>query len=379
MLIVGGGLAGGLLSLAMRYHHPQLDIRVIEPEGRIGGNHLWSFFDSDIDEVERSWLAPAISAHWDGYEVRFPRRQRSLGTGYNSILSEQLDSAVRAAIGEASIICGSAVSVGATTVQLADQQRFSARAVVDARGSGDVAQLKGGWQKFVGQMVETARPHGLTRPIIMDATVAQIDGFRFVYVLPFGPDRLFVEDTYYSENPALDVTAVVSQLNAFLEQRGWTPSRVIRQEKGVLPVVYGGDRESYVARADRDADVAIIGAGAALFQPVTSYTLPDAVRTASAIAAAWPTEGPALGALTARASAVQWAGGGFYRLLNRMLFLAAQPEERYRVLEHFYRLPQPLIERFYAGKTTKMDRMRILSGRPPVSITAALKAISGHI
>jgi lycopene beta-cyclase len=58
-----------------------------------------------------------------------------------------------------------------------------------------------------------------------------------------------------------------------------------------------------------------------------------------------------------------------------MLFHAAPPRQRYRVLEHFYRLPEPVIARFYAGRTTGLDKLRILSGRPPVKMKAALAAM----
>jgi lycopene beta-cyclase len=57
------------------------------------------------------------------------------------------------------------------------------------------------------------------------------------------------------------------------------------------------------------------------------------------------------------------------------LFRAARPGERYRVLERFYGLPEPLIARFYAAKLTGLDKVRILSGKPPVPITAALRCI----
>jgi lycopene beta-cyclase len=58
-----------------------------------------------------------------------------------------------------------------------------------------------------------------------------------------------------------------------------------------------------------------------------------------------------------------------------MLFAAALPRERYRVFERFYRLPEPLIERFYAGKSTWADRARVLIGRPPVPVLRALRAL----
>jgi lycopene beta-cyclase len=62
-------------------------------------------------------------------------------------------------------------------------------------------------------------------------------------------------------------------------------------------------------------------------------------------------------------------------LLNRMLFWAARPGERYRVLERFYGLPEALIARFYAARLTGLDKLRILSGKPPVPIRAALRCI----
>src|SRR3546814_5642751 len=79
--------------------------------------------------------------------------------------------------------------------------------LLDARGAGDLSLLDLGWQKSFGQELLIEGGHGLARPIIMDARVPQIDGYRFVYLLPFSPDRLFVEDTYYSDGP--DIAADV--------------------------------------------------------------------------------------------------------------------------------------------------------------------------
>ena len=61
-------------------------------------------------------------------------------------------------------------------------------------------------------------------------------------------------------------------------------------------------------------------------------------------------------------------------MLNRMLFRAAKPAQRRRVMQRFYGLPEPLVARFYAGRPTWGDRARILAGKPPVPIGAALHA-----
>jgi len=62
-------------------------------------------------------------------------------------------------------------------------------------------------------------------------------------------------------------------------------------------------------------------------------------------------------------------------MLNRMLFHAAKPHERYKVLQRFYRLPPGLIGRFYAGESNVFDKLRILTGRPPIPIPRALGAL----
>ena len=71
-----------------------------------------------------------------------------------------------------------------------------------------------------------------------------------------------------------------------------------------------------------------------------------------------------------------WRDTAFYRLLGSMMFGAAQPEQRYRVFQHTYRLDELLIERFYAGRLTMADKARLLIGRPPVPITGAITALA---
>jgi lycopene beta-cyclase len=62
-------------------------------------------------------------------------------------------------------------------------------------------------------------------------------------------------------------------------------------------------------------------------------------------------------------------------MLNRMLFRASEPKDRYKILERFYTLDPGLIARFYSGTSTMADKLRILSGKPPVPLGKALSAI----
>ncbi|MBB3982912.1 lycopene beta-cyclase [Sphingobium fontiphilum] len=374
--IVGGGLAGGLIALALATRHPDARLLLVEGAPTLGGNHVWSFFDADIAPDHRWLVDPLVSARWPGgHDVRFPDLRRHLSAPYNSIVSSEYDGRLRTILGDRILASATAERVTAGSVMLADGRIIDAAAVIDARGAGDLSALRCGWQKFVGQVIELDRPHGVDHPVIMDATVEQVDGYRFVYLLPMGERRIFVEDTYYSDAPTLEVSAIERRIADYAAHAGWAGARVIHGETGVLPVVYGGDFDRFWPAAD---PVARAGARAGLFQPMTGYSLPDAVRFACALADRWPMDGPALARFSRQWAADHWRRGGYYRLLGKMLFGAAKPDMRWRIFDRFYRLPEPLIGRFYAGRSTQADRLRILCGKPPVPIRAAMRALLGY-
>lgn len=374
--IVGGGLAGGLLALTLKRKHPALDIRLIEASDRVGGNHLWSFFASDVADGDRWIVAPLICYGWKSYDVAFPDHARTLNAAYYSIDSERLDAVVRAALPKAGLMtCRKVLGASPTAVVFADGDRLQAGGVIDARGPGNLDLLELGWQKFRGREFQLADPHENPRPMMMDATVDQRDGYRFVYCLPFAATRMFVEDTYYSDTPEIDHDALGARIDAYTAARGWRIDKVAREEAGVLPVALGGDFEEYWRSGGNK--VAKAGMRAGLFHPTTGYSLPDAVRTASMVAGAPDLSGVALHELTHGFARSTWRGRGFYRMLDRMLFKAADPCERYRILERFYRLDPALIGRFYAGRSTMTDKARLLMGKPPVPMGRALAAIRG--
>ena len=377
--IIGGGLSGGLLALALAERRPDCRIVLVEAGERLGGNHVWSFFAPDVG-ADLGWLVDPLVAHrWQGYSVDFGpdagKGARHLDTPYRSITSEHFDAVLRARLPQGAVLCGARVAdFGADFVDLADGRRIAAGAVVDARGAAVLPGMVGGWQKFVGQRLKLAAPHGLTEPVVMDASQGQIDGFRFVYVLPFGPDEVFVEDTYYSASPVIDRDALAQRIADYARACQWSVVEVSGEEQGCLPVVAGGNPAALFTAPD---GVARIGTGAGLFHPLTGYSLPMAAQTAAALASQPDLSGKALATAARDLALRHWRQGAYYRLLARMAFGAARPDQRYRVFKRFYTLSPRLIERFYAGRSTWRDRLRILAGKPPVSVLAALRCLSG--
>lgn len=377
LVLVGGGLANGLIALAVRHARPDARIAMIERGPAIGGNHTWCFHAGDIDPASAPWIEPLVVTRWQGYDVAFPGHHRTLSASYACVTSERLATNVGAALdapGSRLLSNTQAVDVGADRVRARTRDgelvELTAPVVIDARGPDAVPAEACGWQKFLGQELVLDRPHGLERPLLMDATVAQLDGFRFVYVLPLAADRLLVEDTYFSDTPYLDVGALRARITDYVAAHDWAVARVAREETGVLPLPWSYRPPVVPPRGPLQA-----GYAGGWFHPVTGYSFPIAARLAAFVATQSPDEvfGSALADHT-DAHAHQLA---FALRLNHMLFHWFAPSKRYHVLERFYRLPEPVIRRFYALALTSMDRVRIMVGRPPRGLS--LRAMFGGV
>jgi lycopene beta-cyclase len=374
-ILVGGGLQNGLVAMALLARQPGVRLALVERSSVLGGNHIWCFHAEDVPEGARAFVSPLVAHRWPGYEVMFPDLRRTLDTAYAAVTCEALDRVVRAHLASAPgcdlYLDSEAVEIGATEVKLRDGRVLGGALVIDARGptAASVDAACTGYQKFVGLELRLDQPHGMERPVLMDATVPQTDGFRFFYTLPLAPDRLLVEDTYFSDTPDLDVEAIRAEIRAYMAAHGHSVAEVVREETGVLPLPW----QEPAGQGDApDRGPLQAGYQGGWFHPVTGYSFPLAVRLAHYIAETPVAEvlGSDLGRLV-RDHRKQARYG--YRL-NKMLFRWFPPPQRYNVLERFYRLPEPTIRRFYALTLTAGDRARILLGKPPrgMSLRAAI-------
>ncbi|MEM8552131.1 MAG: lycopene cyclase family protein, partial [Pseudomonadota bacterium] len=189
-------------------------------------------------------------------------------------------------------------------------------------------------------------------------------------------DTLLIEDTYYTDGAEVDRQALHKRIDEYAAQRGWSIVEDIRQEKGSLPLLLSGDFKTMWRGAAPQGGGVPIGLRAGLFHPITGYSLPASSRTAVALA-------KITGPLTTRRvmetvedmARRHFRRTWYDRMLNRQLFLAGKPEHRHRIMSRFHKLPQPLIERFYAGRLPPAYQLRILFGKPPVPIMGAMKAL----
>lgn len=354
IVILGGGLWGGLLAYRLKMLHPQQQIVLLEGQSKIGGNHTWSFHGSDVSAESLVWLKPFLKMSWEGYTVNFPGFSREFNSHYHAISSEQFNEIITNSLGE-SVRLNQVVS-------LQEAQTYGSY-VIDARGKFNTKRH--GYQKFVGLEVELESPHNLDLPILMDAKVSQFDGYRFLYYLPFTPTTVLVEDTRYSKHPSLDEREIQESIMNEISRRDWVVKNVIRKEIGVLPIPLEKIRHS-----EYQGSIDLAG----ILHDTTGYSFPDAVRLVELIVQTDLSKESVIQCVS-KYRQVREKDRGFFRLLNLLMFEAARDNERYRVFQHFYKLPNQLIARFYQGNLSLFERLRIFTGKPPVKITSAVRSI----
>ena len=380
MVILGAGLSGLLTAWRCLELNPKLKITLIDANSEIGGDHTWSFNLNDIDTELQKWVRPFIAHQWDAYDVKFPTRQRTLNITYCTGNSETLKSCVRPLIdsGRLSLKLNSRVQdIGEDIVFLEGGEEIQSALILDARGFEPNPERYLGYQKFVGHVIRTEQPHGVERPIIMDATVPQLGGYRFVYCLPYSDTELLVEDTYYTDGADMKSQEVDARIRDYIEsQLNITSYEVARRETGILPITIAIKPDVYAPMS--------IGIRGGYYHAVTGYSFPDAAKVADKLAhqilslvnGGQKITNRNLQLAMQNMQREHYSAERFFRLLNRMLFRAAKPQERYMVLQRFYGLGEGLIERFYAGDLTWRDKVRILIGKPPVPVFKALQNLS---
>ncbi|MGZ3417037.1 MAG: lycopene beta-cyclase CrtY [Polyangiales bacterium] len=372
IILVGGGLQGALLALAVFAERPRARIAMVEAGSALGGDHTWCFHAGDVSEVARAFVDPLVVTRWSRWEVRFPELQRTFDAEYACVTSgrlhEVLSSAFASRLGSRIFLGRRASTIEVDTVTLDDGRELRAELVIDARGpramAGEVA-----YQKFVGLEVELSKPAPSMCPVVMDAEVEQIDGYRFLYVLPFEERRVLLEDTYFSLDPALDDRTLEARILDYARSRDLHVARILRRERGILPLPLSWSQEP-----QREGPL-VAGYGGGFFHPTTGYSFPVATRLAELVAKTPASDlfgAPLRSFVAAHARQARYAV-----MLNRLLFGATAEGNRRDVLERFHRFPEEVVRRFYALETTSGDRLRILCGRPPrgVSLRKALNEV----
>ncbi len=339
---------------------------MIEQESELAGNHTWSFHPNDVPKTAKSWLSPLIAHQWEGYQVRFPKFSRHLHLTYACCTSERFRKVVGSHfLNSSSVLLTSTKvdSISDTNAVVKNGNVYHGAVVVDCRGPSSIGatDVGMGYQKFVGLEIELEQDWPDSQPTIMDGCTDQIDGFRFVYTLPFSKRRVLVEDTCFSDRSEINRTEHIDRIKSYVGDRVAGSWRVLREESGCLPMPFSA---AFLPRATRPLSGGYAGGW---FHAATGYSFPMSIRFAEAVAKVSPENAwHAVEELAIR----HRKRAIFSRFLNGLLFRLVRPDTRWQIFRRFYRvLSEDAIARFYSHEFTSMDATRIVVGKPPAGLT----------
>ncbi len=365
-------MSAGLSAILLRKRQPHLRIGLVDAADLTQKQSpTWSFHGSDLTAEQRAVIQPCLSAKWPAYEVHFPEYKRVLDLEYASVRAADFFAHLKSLMGADLRDRCEIADVRSNAVVLADGSSITAQVVVDARGwSRATNHDKGtvGYQKFFGMDLRLKAPHGLKHPRVMDASIAQVDGFRFFYVLPWTADSLLIEDTRYTLDPLIDKEQMRREIATYAEAQGWQVAEVEREEQGCLPIPFRPTALPTTASL-------AWGVRAGAFHPTTGYSFVFAMEAAD-----WISRVPMAADFGERVRHLQSQMARrqrFFYWINRMMFWE-QPGRRYKLLQRFYRLPEGTVARFYSARFGPLDYLRFFGGKPPIPTTKALSIFPNH-
>lgn len=299
LVIVGGGPAG--LAVAGRVAAAGYKVVVVDPAplGRWPNNYgVW------CDEFEQLGLQDTFEIVWDTATVLLdegPEHERTLKRPYarvdRPLLKKMLlQKAVKSGVSfmktkglkvehssETSVVhCGNDVELRASLVL--DAAGFS-KTLVEYAGDKSYSP---GYQGAYGVMVEVeSHPFPLDKMLFMDWRDSHLDDApamkaanaklpTFLYVMPFSPTKIFVEETSLVAKPAISFPELKERLDLRMKHLGIKIKNVEEEEYCLIPM--GGELPIHPQRT------LAVGGAAGLVHPSTGYMVSRALSTAPTVA-----------------------------------------------------------------------------------------------
>ena len=362
ILIAGGGLAGCLAALALARHRPELPFLIVEEKQTFGGDGYRLFADADLHADARALIAPFVTGHWPGFYTAFPGFTRKLRAEQSGFAAADLHAHMIAALTEKQYLLGTrVVAVREDALVLDGGETLKAQGAIDARGAANLSTLDLFYEAGLERDYRFRAPHRVDRPVLIDATVDQAGGLRFVRCIPVEEDRLVLADVCLSDRAEADEGAG-ARLDAYVKARGWQKKRLLGERTTSRPLPLGGDFAAFWRLGGHR--VAKLGLRGGFVHPLTGATIADAAETALLLAAQRDFSGGALHDLFAAETRTLWKRREPLRAATAA-FAAAPAEERRALAESLARLDPAIITRLRADRLGLLDRMRVQKALKP--------------
>ena len=379
LILVGGGLANALIALYLKIHQSKLRVLLLEQSEKLGGNHKWTFHNTDLDVSQYMWLSPLITKSWHFYSVNFPKYSKKVNIGYHFISTEQFHDVLMSELFPNVQLSCSVKTLLQNQVILENGDVFYAPCILDGRGLPKTLGVPESFKKFVGLDCLLEEKHGLENPIIIDVKLPQTeDGFQYFKLLPLTEERILIECTYYSNSNQFNEEDINLKIKNYLQEKGWKIKSIEHKESRVLPIPLSGHWSDVKSPMNLQGtgEIPCSGVRAGLFQPTTGYSFPYAVRFAEEFGTLAPFQSQKVYHFVQALSKKEWKNGLYFRMLNRLILTTTKPEQSYKIFQTFYKQHENLIGKFYSGQLSKANFLKIFLLRSPVSLLRALKILS---
>ncbi len=280
IVILGAGCAGLSACLALLEAGVSGPILMIDSRTEYLDDRTWCFWD--VEPTRFTHLARARWTTWEVATASAVVRAESHPTPYVCLAASDFYTFALAALADAGSVEVRLGESAGEPVNETDGARVStstgvvhARHVLDCRGlpplSREDVDPASTWipQQFVGRHILSHRAvfdPGVCR--LMDFSVDQSGGVRFMYVLPTSPFEALVEDVYMAETTA-DIERYRSEIDAYLlASFGLSPSEftVLGEERGYIPMT----DHTFVSRPS--PNITRLGISGGATRPSTGYT-----------------------------------------------------------------------------------------------------------
>jgi lycopene beta-cyclase len=356
IVIAGGGLAGAMAALAMARHRPEVPLLIIEEAETFGGTGIRTFSDAELGGAGEKLLGAEAVARWPGIYLSFPSLNRNLRIDWAGFGAVDLHRALVEVLDPKQYRLGTkVVAVREDTLVLDGGEEIKAEGAIDARGATNLSMLDLLYEARLEREYLCSAPHKVDRPVLIDASVDQNGGLRFMQCVPLSEDRLVIGDICVSDRAQPDEGAG-ARLDAYAAARGWKIASSEGEHVWLRPLPYGGDFATFWRIGG--ARVAKLGLRGGFVHPVTGRTLGDAVANAMLLTGQRDYSAGALHNLFEAQAKQAWKKREPLRAVTAA-FARAKPEGRRDLLAALYGLSPGTIAGLNADDMGWIDRMRV--------------------
>jgi len=366
-IILGAGCAGLSLCCYLLEQGVTDPILILDQKERFEDDRTWCFWDVEPTPFSHlaikrwnSWSIHAQNRHVVQTSERYPYLCLTAQDFYcHALETIAAHPNVTLRLGEAA---AGYKELPEETVVATERRAYKARFVFDGRGLPpgsplfEEARRDSAWvpQRFVGLRIRTARP--VFDPEVcklMDFSVGQGRGLRFVYVLPFGAREALVENVYLSETN-LPLAEHRMEIFAYLESvYGLRPDEYVidGEERGYIPMT---DYKFPRRVGERAYSIGMLGGGS---RPSTGYTFVRIQRYCRALAAA----------LVHGEEPPNRTDSRRFGVLDAIFlrFMLRHPERCPEVYARMFAgVPPESLVRFLTEKSTPADELRLIQALP---------------